>query len=56
MVFTATEQGEQISIEKLLSVIFEKQNVYTLLQIITYWMDDNEYRIDFVLCQDNSRT
>lgn len=53
MVFTATEQGEQIPSEKLLSVVFEKQKVHTLLQIITYWIDDDEYRIDFVLWQDN---
>lgn len=53
MVFTATEQGEQIPSEKLLSVVFEKQIVHTLLQIITYWIDDDEYRIDFVLWQDN---
>ncbi len=52
MVFTATEQGEQIPSEKLLSVVFEKQIVHTLLQIITYWIDDDEYRIDFVLWQD----
>ena len=53
MVFTATEQGEQIPSEKLLSRVFEKQKVHTLLQIITYWIDDDEYRIDFVLWQDN---
>ena len=53
MVFTATEQGEQIPWEKLLSIVFEKQKVHTLLQIITYWIDDGEYRIDFVLWQDN---
>ena len=53
MVFTATEQGEQIPSEKLLSVVFEKQKVHTLLQIITYWIDDDEYRIDFVLWKDN---
>ena len=39
--------------EKLLSVVFEKQIVHTLLQIITYWIDDDEYRIDSVLWQDN---
>lgn len=54
MVFTATEQGEKIPCEKLLRVVFEKQNVHTLLQIITYWIDNYEYRIDFVLWQDNS--
>ena len=53
MVFTATERGEQIPSEKLLSGVFEKQKVHTLLQIITYWIDDDEYRIDFVLWQDN---
>lgn len=53
MIFTATEQGEQIPSEKLLPVVFEKQKVRTLLQIITYWIDDDEYRIDFVLWQDN---
>lgn len=54
MVFTATEQGEQIPSEKLLSVVFEKQKVHTLLQVITYWIDDDEYRIDFVLWQNDS--
>ena len=40
IVFTATEQGEQIPSEKLLPVVFEKQKVHTLLQIITYyWMN-----------------
>ena len=49
MLFTATEQGEQIPSEKLLSVFFERQKVHTLLQVITYWVNDNEYMIDFVL-------
>lgn len=53
IIFTATEQGEYISSEKLLPVIFEKQNVNTLLQVITYWIDGNEYRIDFLLWQNN---
>lgn len=53
VVFTATEQGESISTEKLLPVIFEKQSVHTLLQVITYWLNDDEYRIDFSLWQDN---
>ena len=51
IVFTATEQGEQIPSEKLLPVVFEKQKVHTLLQVITYWVNDNEYMIDFVLWQ-----
>ena len=51
IVFTATEQGEQIPSEELLPVVFEKQKVHTLLQVITYWVNDNEYRIDFVLWQ-----
>ena len=29
-----------------------KQNVNTLLQVITYWINDDEYRIDFVLWLD----
>ena len=37
MVFTVTEQGEQIPSEKLLSGVFEKQKVHTLLQIMTYY-------------------
>ena len=53
MVFIATEQEEQIPSEKLLSGVFEKQKVHALSQIITYWIDDDEYRIDFVLWQDN---
>ena len=48
IVFTATEQ---IPSEKLLPVVFEKQKVHTLLQVITYWVNDNEYMIDFVLWQ-----
>lgn len=52
IVFTATEQGEQIPSEKLLSVVFDKQKVNTLLQVITYWINDDEYRIDFVLWLD----
>ena len=51
IVFIATEQGEQIPFEKLLPVVFEKQKVHTLLQVITYWVNDNEYMIDFVLWQ-----
>lgn len=51
IVFTATEQGEQIPSEELLPVVFEKQKVHTLLQVITYWVNDNEYMIDFVLWQ-----
>lgn len=51
IVFTATEQGEQVPSEELLPVVFEKQKVHTLLQVITYWFNDNEYMIDFVLWQ-----
>lgn len=51
IVFTATEQGEQVPSEELLPVVFEKQKVHTLLQVITYWVNDNEYMIDFVLWQ-----
>jgi hypothetical protein len=53
IVFTATEQGESISLEKLLPVIFEKQIIHTLLQVIIYWLNDDEYRIDFLLWPDN---
>lgn len=45
-------EGEQIPSEKLLSVVFDKQKVNTLLQVITYWINDDEYRIDFVLWLD----
>lgn len=41
----------RIASEKLLPVVFEKQKVHTLLQVITYWVNDNEYMIDFVLWQ-----
>lgn len=51
IVFTATEQGKQVPSEELLPVVFEKQKVHTLLQVITYWVNDNEYMIDFVLWQ-----
>ncbi len=53
IVFTATEQEERIPFDKLLPVIFEKQSVHTLLQVVTYWLNDDEYRIDFPLWQDN---
>lgn len=54
IVFTATEQGESIPTEKLLSVALEKQNIHMLLQVITYWINDDEYRIDFLLWKDNN--
>ena len=53
IVFMDTEQGEYISTEKLLPVAFEKQQVDKLLQVVTYWLNDNEYRIDFLLWQQN---
>lgn len=53
IVFTATEQGERIPFKKLMPVIFEKQSVHTLLQVVIYWLNDDEYRIDFSLWQDN---
>ena len=40
---------------KLLPIMSEKQNVRTLLQVITYWINENEYRIDFSLWQDNNK-
>ena len=52
IVFTATEQGEYIPTEKLLPVVFEKQQVNRLLQVITYWVNDEEYRIDFLFWRD----
>lgn len=52
IVFTATDQGEQIPSEKLLSVVFEKQKVHTLLQVITYWVNDNKYMIDVKIFQN----
>lgn len=53
IVFEATEQGERIEPAKLLPIMSEKQNVCTLLQVITHWINENEYRIDFSLWQDN---
>ena len=55
IVFEATEQGERIEPAKLLPIMSEKQNVRTLLQVITYWINENEYRIDFSLWQDNNK-
>ena len=52
IVFTATDQGEQIPSENLLSVVFEKQKVHTLLQVITYWVNDNKYMIDVKIFQN----
>lgn len=52
IVFTATEQGEYIPTEKLLPVVFEKQHIKRLLQVITYWLNEEEYRIDFWFWQD----
>ena len=54
IIFTATEQGEYVPSEKLLPIVFEKQKVNRLLQVITYWRDDNEYRIDFWLWQNDN--
>lgn len=54
IIFTATEQGEYIPSEKLLPIVFEKQKFNRLLQVITYWLDDNEYRIDFWLWQNDN--
>lgn len=51
--FTATEQGESIPTEKLLPIALEKQNIHTLLQVIIYWLNDEEYRIDFLLWKDD---
>jgi len=42
IVFTATEQGKQVPSEELLPVVFEKQKVHTLLQVITYWVKEME--------------
>ena len=39
---------------KILPIVFEKQKVNRLLQVITYWLDDNEYRIDFLLWQNDN--
>ena len=55
IVFEATEQGERIEPAKLLPIMSEKQNVCTLLQVITHWINENEYRIDFSLWQDNNK-
>lgn len=55
IVFEATEQGERIDPDKLLPIMSEKQNVRTLLQVIIYWINENEYRIDFSLWQDNNK-
>lgn len=54
IIFIATEQGEYFPSEKLLPIVFEKQKVNRLLQVITYWLDDNEYRIDFLLWQNDN--
>lgn len=42
IVFTATEQGKHVPSEELLPVVFEKQKVHTLLQVITYWVKEME--------------
>jgi hypothetical protein len=52
--FESTEQGEALSSEKLLQIVSEKQEVHSLLQVIMYWLDDNQYRIDFIYWQDNN--
>ena len=53
VVFLATEQREVLTSEKLLQVIFEKQVVHRLLQVIVYWISDKQYKIDFVYWQGN---
>ena len=32
---------------------FEKQNIQILLQVITYWINEEEYHIDFSLWKGN---
>lgn len=54
IVFEATEKGEYIEPDKLLAIIREKRNVHILLQVIAYWINEEEYRIDFSLQKDNS--
>lgn len=54
IVFITTECGEIIPCEKLLLEVFKNQSVHTLLQVVTYWINKDEYRIDFILWQDKS--
>ncbi len=53
IVFEATENGEHIEPDKLLKILFEKQNIQILLQVITYWINEEEYHIDFSLWKGN---
>ncbi len=53
IVFEATENGEHIEPDKLLKILFEKQNIQILLQVITYWISEEEYHIDFSLWKGN---
>ena len=39
--------------DKLLKILFEKQNIQILLQVITYWINEEEYHIDFSLWKGN---
>lgn len=51
IVFVASKNGEMISMEKLSYVALTKQSVKTILQVIIYWISEEEYRIDFALRQ-----
>lgn len=54
IVFEASEEGEYIEPDKLLESVFEKQSIHILLQVITYWVNEEEYHIDFSLWKNNS--
>mgnify|MGYP007069951852 CR=1 FL=1 len=48
IVFTATEQGEMVPAEKLIEMVRETQPVTELLQVAMSWINNTEYRIDFM--------
>jgi len=48
IVFTATEQGGMIPTDILLDEVFKTQSVKKLLQVAMSWVNEEQYRIDFL--------
>lgn len=47
--YVASEQNEKISMEYLLDLARQKSDVQKLLQVVVYWENNIEYRIDYFL-------
>ncbi len=55
IIFVASEKGEFYSKEGLISIMNKdaRKDIKTLLQIYIYWINREEYKIDFILYQEN---